>query len=187
MYPNFENRKELVNWKPPWNEMEKREFIKQFLMGLFMFISSNLDVWSDGLLAYTYITGTTYDYHFEFLSDSQIEMLNCTVSPTFNETAYDNYCFEKDFSFGIGTLAIMLGPGLLLSFLLACDYKKNGILSCTFILLSPLICALYPITLFIVKVSTAKSVRKRYESTGPFFEFLIRSFGLCQGLSEYVV
>ena len=134
--------------------MEKREFIKQFLMGLFMFISSNLDVWSDGLLAYTYITGTTYEYNFQFLSDSEIEMLNCTVSPIFNETAFDNYCFEKDFSFGIGTLAIMFGPGLLLNILLACGLQKNGILSFTFILLSPLICALYPIILFIVKVST---------------------------------
>ena len=162
MYPNFENRKELVNWKPPWNEMEKREFIKQFLMGLFMFISSNLDVWSDGLLAYTYITGTTYDYHFEFLSDSQIEMLNCTVSPTFNETAYDNYCFEKDFSFGIGTLAIMLGPGMLLSLLLAMGVRENGLLSCTFILLSPLVCVLYPIILFIVKVRNIYSLIQKF-------------------------
>ena len=126
--------------------------MKQLLMGLFLFIASNFDVWSDGWLAYTYISGTIYDYHFQFLSDSEIKMLNCTIITISNQTAYDNYCFERDFNFGIGTLVIMLGPGLLLSFLLASGLRQNGLLSCTFILLSPLICALYPIILFIVKV-----------------------------------
>ena len=184
MYPNFENRKELVNWKPPWNELEKRQFIKQLLMGFFLFIASNFDVWSDGWLSYTYISGTIYDYHFQFLSDSEIEMLNCTIITISNKTAYDNYCFARDFNFGIGTLVIMLGPGLLLSFLLASGLRQNGLLSCTFILLSPLICALYPIILFIVKVRNyfhlhkAKIIFKNV-CGGTFVQLLIKNAQFC--------
>ena len=52
-----------------------------------MFIASDFDVWSDGFLAYTYISGTTYDYNLQFLSDSEIEQLNCTVTPITNHTS----------------------------------------------------------------------------------------------------
>ena len=142
--------------------MEKRQFIKQFLLGLFMFIASDFDVWSDGFLAFTYISGTTYDYNLQFLSDSEIEQLNCTVTPISNHTAYAYDCFETDFNFGIATLAIMLGPGMLLSFLLAMGLRENGLLSCTFILLSPLVCVLYPIILFIVKVRNIYSLIQKF-------------------------
>ena len=126
-----------------------------------MFSASNFDLWSDGMLAYTYIAGAQYEYHFEDLNDPELKKMNCTIIDamqlnTTNSTNYRGYmynCFKQDFNFGIGTLMIMFGPGFLLSVLWAWGLRENGIASCIFIIASPVISGLYPILLFCVKVS----------------------------------
>ena len=112
-------------------------------------------------LAYTYIAGANYEYHFEEFNDPEIRM-NCTIIDTIhlnsttdliNYRGYMYNCFKQDFNFGIGTLMIMFGPGFLLSVLWAWGLRKSGIASCFFIIASPVISVLYPILLFFVKVS----------------------------------
>ena len=131
-----------------------------------MFSASNFDLWSDGMLAYTYIAGAQYEYHFEDLNDPELKKMNCTIIDamqlnTTNSTNYRGYmynCFKQDFNFGIGTLMIMFGPGFLLSVLWAWGLRKSGIASCIFIIASPVISGLYPILLFCVKVSLLLNV-----------------------------
>ena len=46
-----------MNWKPPWREMELKQFLKQSSIALLTFTASNFDLWSDAMLASSYIKG----------------------------------------------------------------------------------------------------------------------------------
>ena len=145
-------RYELVNWKLPWKEGELRHLLKQSFIAFLLFLASDFDIWSDAMVAYSYIAGAHYEYHFEDHNVPELSRLNCTI--ILNSTDYRRYhCFEQDFNFGIGTLIIMLGPGFLLSVFCAWGLRKNGIASCILIIMSPVISVLYPVILFCVKVS----------------------------------
>ena len=103
--------------------------------------------------------GTTYDYYFYELNDTEIERMNCTfadpviIMNTTNFQRYKYECFSRDLDFGIATFSIMSAPGLLLSLIIFCRLEKDFKKSCLFILASPILCITYPIILFCVRVS----------------------------------
>ena len=97
----------------------------------------------DSLLSYTFIVGTTYEYHFQNDTDATISQLNCTggeeVIDIGNETMYYRYdCFKKDEELGYLTLSPVFIPGImfLLYWLKVCGKHQIGF-TCIFVLLQP--------------------------------------------------
>ena len=73
---------EFVNWVGPWTYLSLGEFMKIFVVALVSLMSSNWDIWSDGLLWQAYHSGTIYVYYFINQSHPSIGELNCTAIDT---------------------------------------------------------------------------------------------------------
>ena len=57
----------------------------------------NWDVFSDGQVAYLYITGTNYDYYFDNQTDPTVAELNCTYKGQVDgQNRYGYKCFQRD-------------------------------------------------------------------------------------------
>ena len=53
---------ELKNYQLPWKKLSIKQCLINFVLALVMLYLSNFDVYSDGIVAYDYIAGTTYFY-----------------------------------------------------------------------------------------------------------------------------
>ena len=120
-------------------------------------MSSNWDIWSDGLMWYEYNFGTIYVYYFINQSHPIIDELNCTAIDTAvagNVTFYIYNCFKTERLLGVLTLIPIFLPGLLLTFLIARGLRKRQhiIYSIIFLALTPMICASFPLLVLATKV-----------------------------------
>ena len=151
---------ELKYWQAPWTIMTLFGFLKSFFLSLIKFSLSFWDILMDSLLSYTFIVGTTYEYHFQNDTDATISQLNCTggeeVIDTGNETMYYRYdCFKKDEELGYLTLSPVFIPGIMLSFILARSLWKspNRLYLYLCIAATPILCIIFPLLLVLTKVS----------------------------------
>ena len=148
---------EFVNWVGPWTYLSRGQFVIIFVIALASLISSNFDMWSDGLLSHEYFFGTYYVYYFLNQSHTTISELNCTAKDVVvqgNNTFYTFNCFKADRLLGVVTLIPIFLPGMLLSFLLARGLRKNQhvIHSIVCLALTPVICASFPLLVLVTKV-----------------------------------
>ena len=137
--------------------MSLGEFMKIFVVALVSLMSSNWDIWSDGLMWYEYNFGTIYVYYFINQSHPAIDELNCTAIDTEvagNVTFYIYNCFKTERLLGVLTLIPIFLPGLLLTFLIASGLRKSQhmIYSIIFLALTPIICASFPLLVLVTKV-----------------------------------
>ena len=133
--------------------------MKVFVVALVSLMSSNWDIWSDGLMSHEYYFGTIYVYYFINQSHSSILELNCTAIDTVvtgNVTFYIYNCFKTERLLGVLTLIPIFLPGLLLTFLIARGLRKSQrmIYSIICLALTPLICAIFPLLVLVTKVIT---------------------------------
>ena len=131
--------------------------MKIFVVALVSLMSSNWDIWSDGLLWQAYHSGTIYVYYFINQSHPSIGELNCTAIDTAvagNVTFYIYNCFKTERLLGVLTLIPIFLPGLLLTFFIARGLRKSQhmIYSIIFLALTPMICASFPLLVFVTKV-----------------------------------
>ena len=150
-------KSEFVNWVGPWTYLSLGQFTIIFVIALASLISSNFDVWSDGLLAHEYYFGTYYVYYFLNQSSPTISELNCTAKDIVvqgNITFYTFDCFKSDRILAFLTIIPMFLPGTLLSFLLARGLRESQrmIYSIICLALTPLICASFPLLVLVTKV-----------------------------------
>ena len=148
---------EFVNWVGPWTYLSLGEFAIIFVIALVSLISSNFDIWSDGQLSYTYFFGTIYEFYFTNQSHPTISELNCTakdIAVVGNNTFYIYNCFKTERLLGVLTIIPIFLPGTLLSCLLARGLRKSQhiIYSVICLALTPLICAIFPLIVFVTKV-----------------------------------
>ena len=73
---------ELKNYQLPWKKLSIKQCLINFVLALVMLYLSNFDIYSDGIVAYDYIAGTTYFYP---LGNQEIIDLNCTDTILYNE------------------------------------------------------------------------------------------------------
>ena len=71
---------ELKNYQLPWKKLSIKQCLINFVLALVMLYLSNFDVYSDGIVAYDYIAGTTYFYVLSNDTIQEIIYLNCTVN-----------------------------------------------------------------------------------------------------------
>ena len=71
---------ELKNYQLPWKKLSIKQCLINFVLALVMLYLSNFDVYSDGIVAYDYIAGTTYIYVLSNDTIQEIIYLNCTVN-----------------------------------------------------------------------------------------------------------
>ena len=115
----------------------------------------------DSLLSYTFVVGTTYEYHFKNDTDVTISELNCTggeevIDIINNKTMYYRYdCFKKDEELGYLTMSPVFMPGIMLSFILARSLWKSSNRLYLYICISatPILCITFPLLLVLTKVS----------------------------------
>jgi hypothetical protein len=81
---------ELKNFQLPWKKLSIKQCLINFILALVMLYLSNFDVYSDGIVAYDYIAGTTYLYVLSNDTIQEIIYLNCTVN---NDTIQYNEFF----------------------------------------------------------------------------------------------
>ena len=96
-------------------------------------------------------------YYFLNDTDPNIDRLNCTFvgyHDTFNAGIYSFECFSQEKILGIIILALMFLPGVLLSILMAYGLRKYPLGMWICIIISPLICATFPVLLFLVNVNS---------------------------------
>ena len=148
---------EFTGWVGPWTHLSFGQFAMIFFIALVSLISSNFDMWSDGLLAHEYYFGTYYVYYFLNQSSPTISELNCTAKDIVvqgNITFYTFNCFKTDRHLAVLTVIPIFLPGTLLSFLLARGLRKSQhmIYSIICMALTPLICASFPLLVLVTKV-----------------------------------
>ena len=152
---------ELKYWQAPWTVMTLFGFFKSFFLSLIKFSLSCWDIIMDSLLSYTFVVGTTYEYHFKNDTDVTISQLNCTggeevIDIINNKTMYYRYdCFKKDEELGYLTMSPVFMPGIMLSFILARSLWKssNRLYLYICIAVTPLLCISFPLLLVFTKVS----------------------------------
>ena len=150
-------KNEFIGWVGPWTYLSLGEFLTMFVIALVSLISSNFDIWFDSLLAHEYYVGTFFEFYFTNQSHPTISELNCTakdIAVVGNVTFYTYNCFKTEKLLGVLTLIPIFLPGTLLSFFLARGLRENQmkIYSNICLALTPLICAIFPILVFITKV-----------------------------------
>ena len=150
---------EFVNWVGPWTYLSLGEFVIIFVIALVSLISSNFDIWSDGQLSYAYFFGTIYQFYFTNQSHPTIGELNCSakdIAVVGNNTFYVYDCFKTERILGVLTIIPIFLPGTLLSFLIARGLRKSQhmIYSIICLVLTPLICAIFPLLVLVTKVIT---------------------------------
>ena len=149
---------EFTGWVGPWTYLSLGQFAIIFVIALASLISSNFDMWSDGLLAHEYYFGTYYVYYFlNQSSPTYISELNCTAEDIIvqgDNTFHTFNCFKTDRLLAVLTIIPIFLPGTLLSFLLARGLRKNQsiIYSIICLALTPLICASFPLLVLVTKV-----------------------------------
>ena len=154
-------KSEFVEWVGPWTYLSLGEFLKIFALALVSLMSSNWDIWSDGLMWHEYYFGTIYVYYFINQSHPSIGELNCTAIDTTvvsNVTFYTYNCFKTEKLLGVLTLIPIFLPGMLLSSLVACALRKSQskIYSIICLAMTPLICASFPLLVLVTKVVIMK-------------------------------
>ena len=152
---------EFTDWVGPWTYLSLGEFVTMFVIALASLISSNFDIWFDSLLAHEYYVGTFFEFYFTNQSHPTISELNCTAKDIAvnsndygNVTFYTYNCFKTEKLLGVLTLIPIFLPGTLLSFFLVRGLRKSQkkIYSIICLALTPLICAIFRILVFITKV-----------------------------------
>ena len=108
---------------------------------------------------YDYYHGTTYTHVFNSTDDPRIDQMNCTAD-LYSHESLDNegfkyQCFEQFKILAILTMVIMVLPGILLSIFLSIGLNKlqSKIPLVICIALSPFIWTMFPILLFLCKVT----------------------------------
>ena len=151
---------ELKYWDAPWTVMTLFGFLKSFFLSLIKFSLSCWDIIMDSLLSYTYVVGTTYEYHFQNDTDVTVSQLNCTgreeVIDVGNKTLYYRYdCFKKDEELGYLTFSPIFMPGIVLSCILTRSLWKspNRLYLYICIAATPILCITFPLLLVLTKVS----------------------------------
>ena len=92
---------ELKNYQLPWKKLSIKQCLVNFVLALVMLYLSNFDVYSDCIVAYDYIAGTTYFYYLSNDTYQEIIYLNCTLNDDtvqFNEF-YGTYGWVSSASF----------------------------------------------------------------------------------------
>ena len=75
--------------------MSLGEFLKIFVVALVSLMSSNWDIWSDGLMWHEYYFGTIYEYYFINQSHPSIGELNCTaIGGKYREACHTVYTIK---------------------------------------------------------------------------------------------